>query len=67
MGVGQSEVAAADLVDCMVLVLRPVGGTEALQAMKRGLMEVADIIAVNKVSYPVGCTEAGGGLLRSSP
>jgi LAO/AO transport system kinase len=46
-GVGQSEVAVGDLVDCMVLVLPPVGGDE-LQSIKRGITEVADIIVVNK-------------------
>jgi LAO/AO transport system kinase len=47
VGVGQSEIAVADLVDCMLLVLPPVGGDE-LQAIKRGITEVADVVAVNK-------------------
>ncbi len=47
VGVGQSEIAISDLVDCMVLVLPPVGGDE-LQSIKRGITEVADIILVNK-------------------
>jgi LAO/AO transport system kinase len=47
VGVGQSEIAVGALVDCMVLVLPPVGGDE-LQSIKRGITEVADIIVVNK-------------------
>jgi len=47
VGVGQSEIAVKDLVDCMVLVLPPVGGDD-LQSIKRGITEVADIIVVNK-------------------
>lgn len=47
VGVGQSEIAVGDLVDCMVLVLPPVGGDD-LQSIKRGITEVADIIVVNK-------------------
>jgi len=47
VGVGQSEVAVADLVDLFVLVASPTGGDE-LQGIKRGIMELADIIVVNK-------------------
>jgi LAO/AO transport system kinase len=47
VGVGQSEVAVADLVDLFVLVGSPAGGDE-LQGIKRGIMELADVIAVNK-------------------
>jgi LAO/AO transport system kinase len=47
VGVGQSEVAAADLVDVLVLVTAPAGGDE-LQGIKRGIIELADVIAVNK-------------------
>eukprot|EP00884_Botryococcus_braunii_P015667 jgi/Botrbrau1/2784/Bobra.0164s0061.1 len=51
VGVGQSETAAADVVDCLLLVMPPVGGDE-LQVIKKGIMEVADIIAVNKADGP---------------
>jgi len=51
VGVGQSEIAVADLVDCMVLVLPPVGGDE-LQSIKRGITEVADVVVVNKADGP---------------
>ena len=47
VGVGQSEVDVSRLVDVTVVVAVPGGGDE-IQAMKAGLMEVADIFAVNK-------------------
>lgn len=47
VGVGQSEVEIAGLADTTVVVMVPEGGDE-IQAMKAGLMEVADIFVVNK-------------------
>jgi LAO/AO transport system kinase len=47
VGVGQSETAVADMVDCFVLVTAPGAGDE-LQGIKRGIMELADVIVVNK-------------------
>ncbi len=47
VGVGQSEVAVADMVDLFVLVASPAGGDD-LQGIKRGIMELADLIVVNK-------------------
>lgn len=47
VGVGQSEVAVADLVDMFLLLHSPGGGDE-LQGIKRGIMELADLIVVNK-------------------
>ena len=47
VGVGQSEVAVRELVDCVILVLIPGAGDE-LQGLKKGIMENADIILVNK-------------------
>jgi LAO/AO transport system kinase len=47
VGVGQSEVAVADLVDLFVLLASPGGGDE-LQGIKRGIMELADVVVVNK-------------------
>ena len=47
VGVGQSEVAVADLVDLFVLITAPAAGDE-LQGIKRGIMELADVIVVNK-------------------
>jgi LAO/AO transport system kinase len=47
VGVGQSEVAVAGLVDLFLLLAAPGGGDE-LQGIKRGIMELADLIVVNK-------------------
>lgn len=47
VGVGQSEGAVADLADIFLLLLLPSGGDE-LQGIKRGVMELADLILVNK-------------------
>jgi LAO/AO transport system kinase len=47
VGVGQSETAVADMVDMFLLLLLPGGGDE-LQGIKRGVVEIADLIAVNK-------------------
>jgi LAO/AO transport system kinase len=51
VGVGQAEHAARALVDTLVLVLPPDGG-DAMQAMKAGIMELADVYAVNKADMP---------------
>ena len=47
IGVGQSEVAVADMVDLFALLVAPGGGDE-LQGIKRGIMELADLVIVNK-------------------
>ena len=47
VGVGQSETAVADMVDLLVLLLPPGGGDE-LQGIKKGIVELADIVVVNK-------------------
>ncbi|SHG90389.1 methylmalonyl Co-A mutase-associated GTPase MeaB [Marivita hallyeonensis] len=47
VGVGQSETVVAELSDLFLLLLAPAGGDE-LQGVKRGIMEMADIILVNK-------------------
>lgn len=47
VGVGQSETAVADMVDMFLLLLSPGGGDE-LQGIKRGIMELADLVIVNK-------------------
>ncbi|MBI3443847.1 MAG: methylmalonyl Co-A mutase-associated GTPase MeaB [Magnetospirillum sp.] len=47
VGVGQSETAVADMVDMFLLVLVPGGGDE-LQGIKKGIVELADAIIVNK-------------------
>ena len=47
VGVGQSETAVADMTDLFLLLLSPAGGDE-LQGMKKGIVEIADIVLVNK-------------------
>lgn len=47
VGVGQSETLVAQMSDLFVLLLAPAGGDE-LQGVKRGIMEMADLILVNK-------------------
>jgi LAO/AO transport system kinase len=47
VGVGQSEVAVADMVD-FFLVLLLAGGGDDLQGIKKGIIEIADMIAINK-------------------
>ncbi|MDA0824420.1 MAG: methylmalonyl Co-A mutase-associated GTPase MeaB [Proteobacteria bacterium] len=47
VGVGQSETMAAQMTDMFVLLLAPAGGDE-LQGIKRGIIELADLILVNK-------------------
>ncbi len=47
VGVGQSETLVARISDLFVLLLAPAGGDE-LQGVKRGIMEIADLILVNK-------------------
>ena len=51
VGVGQSEVSVAQLVDTVLLVALPGSGDE-LQGIKRGLMENADLVFVNKADGP---------------
>jgi len=47
VGTGQSETAVAEMVDMFVLILPPAAGDE-LQGIKRGVIELADLILVNK-------------------
>jgi GTPase len=47
VGVGQSETVVADMTDCFLALMLPGAGDE-LQGMKRGLLELVDVIAVNK-------------------
>lgn len=54
VGVGQSETKVADMTDMFVLLLLP-GGGDQLQGIKRGIMELADLILINKAD---GDTEA---------
>jgi LAO/AO transport system kinase len=52
VGVGQSEIAVAKLTDVFVLLMAPAAGDE-LQGVKRGIMELADLLIVNKADGPL--------------
>lgn len=47
VGVGQSEIAVSEMVDMFLLMLAP-GGGDDLQGIKRGIMELADLVIINK-------------------
>src|SRR5690606_23186477 len=47
VGVGQSETAVADMVDFFLVLMLPGGGDE-LQGIKKGVIEIADMIVINK-------------------
>jgi len=55
VGVGQSETMVAEMADLFVLLLAPAGGDE-LQGVKRGIMEMADMILVNKADGELKAT-----------
>jgi len=55
VGVGQSETAVADMTDMFLLMLLPGSGDE-LQGIKRGIMELADMIIVNKADGELAST-----------
>lgn len=74
VGVGQSETMVAEMADLFLLLMAPAGGDE-LQGVKRGIMEIADLIVVNKADgdlKPVAmrtCADYAGALrlLRKRP
>jgi GTPase len=51
VGVGQSEVEVASVADTVVLVLMP-GSGDSIQALKAGVMEIPDVIVINKCDHP---------------
>jgi LAO/AO transport system kinase len=51
VGAGQSEVEIAKIADCKIVVLAPGYGDE-MQAMKAGILEIADILVINKADNP---------------
>lgn len=51
VGVGQGEVDVAEAADTVLVVLVPESG-DAIQALKAGLMEIADVFCVNKADHP---------------
>src|SRR5436309_638363 len=52
VGVGQAEVDIIDHADTVVLVLMP-GSGDSIQALKAGIMEIPDVIVVNKAEHPL--------------
>jgi LAO/AO transport system kinase len=55
VGTGQSEVEIIGIADTVVLVLMP-GSGDAVQALKAGIMEIPDVIAINKMDHPAAKT-----------
>src|SRR5947207_2010943 len=52
VGVGQADVDVIDHADTIVLVLQP-GSGDSIQALKAGVMEIPDVIVVNKADHPL--------------
>jgi LAO/AO transport system kinase len=55
VGAGQSEVEVIAIADTVVLVLMP-GSGDSVQALKAGIMEIPDVIAINKMDHPAAKT-----------
>ena len=55
VGTGQSEVEVIGIADTVLLVLMP-GSGDSVQALKAGIMEIPDVIAVNKMDHPAAKT-----------
>ncbi len=55
VGVGQADVDIIDHADTVVLVLMP-GSGDSIQALKAGVMEIPDVIVVNKADHPLADT-----------
>ena len=58
VGTGQSEVGVLSIADTVVLVLMP-GSGDSIQALKAGIMEIPDVIAINKRDHPLAKTMLG--------
>jgi GTPase len=55
VGAGQSEVQVTGIADTVLLVLMP-GSGDSVQALKAGIMEIPDVIAINKLDHPAAKT-----------
>src|SRR5207244_11604208 len=55
VGAGQSEVEVIGIADTVALVLMP-GSGDSVQALKAGIMEIPDVIAINKMDHPAAQT-----------
>jgi LAO/AO transport system kinase len=57
VGTGQSDIGVLSIADTVVLALQP-GSGDSVQALKAGIMEIPDVIAVNKCEHPLARTTA---------
>ena len=57
VGTGQSEIGVLSIADTIVLALMP-GSGDSVQALKAGIMEIPDVIAINKLDHPLTRTMA---------
>ncbi len=55
VGAGQSDVEVTGIADTVLLVLQP-GSGDSVQALKAGIMEIPDVIAINKLDHPTAKT-----------
>src|SRR4029077_17305779 len=55
VGTGQGEVEVIGIADTVVLALMP-GSGDSIQALKAGIMEIPDVIAINKLDHPAAKT-----------
>jgi LAO/AO transport system kinase len=65
VGVGQSETAVAGMTDCFVLLQLPNAGDD-LQAIKKGIMELADLVVFNKADLDPAAAQLGAAQMRSA-
>lgn len=61
VGVGQTEIAVAQVADSVALVVQP-GSGDVLQFLKAGVMEIPDLLVVNKADHGATATRAAGDL-----
>ena len=65
VGVGQSETTVAGMTDCFVLLQLPNAGDD-LQAIKKGIMELADVVVFNKADIDPRAADAAASQMRSA-
>ena len=65
VGVGQSETAVAGMTDCFVLLQLPNAGDD-LQAIKKGIMELADLVVFNKADIDATAAQRAAAQMRSA-
>jgi LAO/AO transport system kinase len=65
VGIGQSEAAVAGMTDCLILMQLPNAGDD-LQAIKKGVLELADLVVVNKADLDAAAAARAVGQLESA-